>query len=94
MDDRPVRRLDRPALLDFVHEGLRQSVAWSELHAAQHRGGLGLARVVVLEVAVSVLVEQPAAFGAGGLGDEDARERESGRWYCTNSMSLSGAPAR
>ena len=41
--------------------------------------GVGLAEVVVLQVAVAVLVEQPAALGPGRLGDEDAGERQAGR---------------
>ncbi len=41
--------------------------------------GLGLAEVVVLQVAVAILVEQPAALGPGRLGDEDAGERQAGR---------------
>src|SRR5688572_5630555 len=78
MNDRPVRRFDRPPLLDFLHEGLRQPVPGSELHAAEHWCGLRGAQVVVLEVAVAVLVEQPATFGARRLGNEDARERKAG----------------
>ena len=79
MNDRSVRRFDRPTLLDFMHEGLGQPVPRSELHAAQHRRWLRLAQVVVLEVAVAVLVEQPATFSARRLGNEDARERKPGR---------------
>ena len=37
--------------------------------------GVGLAEVVVLQVAVAVLVEQAAALGARRLGDQDAGER-------------------
>src|SRR5206468_10801169 len=43
------------------------------------RSGLGLAEVVVLKIAVAILVQQPAPFGASGLGDEDAGEGKSGR---------------
>src|SRR5215203_5448390 len=48
MNDRPVRRLDRAPLLDFLYEGLRQPVPRSELHAAKHWRGLRRAQVVVL----------------------------------------------
>ena len=41
--------------------------------------GSGSAQVVVLQVAVAVLVDQPAAFGPGRLGDQDAGERQAGR---------------
>jgi hypothetical protein len=87
MNDGPVRRLDRPALLNFVYEGLGQPVAWSELHAAQYRRGLWLAQVVVLEIAVAVFVEQPAALGARRLGDQDASERKSG-WVILDELHV------
>ncbi|COU66547.1 Uncharacterised protein [Mycobacterium tuberculosis] len=62
----------------LVYEGLRQSVPGPELHTAQPGLGRGLAEVVILEVAVAVFVEQPAAFSSCGLGDQDPGERQSG----------------
>ena len=77
--DRAVRGVDGAALLLLVHERLGEPVARAELHAAQHGGGRGCAQVVVLQVAVAVLVQQPAALGPGRLGDQDAGEGETGR---------------
>ena len=37
VDHRAVRRVDGPPLLHFLHEGLREAVAGSQFHAAQHR---------------------------------------------------------
>ena len=79
VDHRTPRRVRRTTLRDLVDEGLRQPVARAELHAPQLRLWRRCAEVVVLEVAVAVLVDQPATFGPGGLGDEDAGERQPGR---------------
>ena len=93
---RPGRTASRgAALLDLVHERLREPVARAELHAAQLRRGRGHAEVVVLEVAVAVLVEQPAALGPGGLGDQDAGERAArsggtGRTPCPSAARRPG----
>ena len=79
VDDRTPGRVRRTTLLDLVDERLREPVARTELHAAQLRSRGRLAEVVVLEVAVAVLVQQPAALGARRLGDQDAGERKAGR---------------
>jgi hypothetical protein len=76
---RAVRRVDGATLLLLVHERLGDPVARAELHASHHRRGRRRAQVVVLQVAVAVLVEQPAALGPSGLGDQDAGERQTGR---------------
>src|SRR5919197_3300158 len=75
---RAVRSFDRAALLHLVNEGLGDSIARPQFHAAQDWFGVGLAQVVVLQVAVTVLVDQPAALGARRLGDQDAGERQAG----------------
>jgi hypothetical protein len=77
--DRAVRGVHRAALLLLMDERLGQPVPRTELHAAQHRGGRGRAQVVILQVAVAVLIQQPAALGAGRLGDQDAGEGQAGR---------------
>src|SRR3989442_854093 len=73
-----VRPFERAALLLLLDEGLGESIARAQLHGAQHRSGLGLAQVVILEVTIAVLVQEPAAFRAGGLGDQDSRKRKAG----------------
>jgi hypothetical protein len=76
---RAVWRFDDPALLRLVDKGLGEPVTRAELHAAQHWRRARRAEVVVLQVAVAVLVEQPAPLGSRGLRDEDAGERQPGR---------------
>src|SRR5271166_504079 len=61
-----VRCLDRAPLLLFLHEGLRQAVAWSQLHRAQHRLGLWSPEVVILQITVAILVQHVAAFVVKG----------------------------
>src|SRR4029453_9797738 len=55
-----------------------QRVSRSELQPAQYRRGFRLSEVVVLEIAVAVLVEQPTALGTRRLGNENAGEWQSG----------------
>src|SRR5205814_9613629 len=78
IDDRPVRRVDRSSLRYFMHERLREPVARSELHTAEHRLRFRLAEVVVLQVPVAVLVDEMTTLGARCFRDEDARERQAG----------------
>src|SRR2546426_4440292 len=73
-----VRAFERAPLLLLLDERLREPIARAELHGAQHRLGLGLSEVVVLKEAVAVLVEEPAALRAGGLGDQDPGEGQAG----------------
>ena len=66
-----------------MHERLRQAVTRAELHGAV----LGvprvidiqrLAQVVVLQVSAALVVEQDAAFAAGGFRDQDAGAGQAG----------------
>src|SRR5688500_2732779 len=79
MDNGSVRRVDRPSLLVYLHEGMREPVARTELHAAEHGFRLRLAEIVILEVTIPVLVDEIAALGTRGLGDENAGEGKPGR---------------
>src|SRR5215813_9813521 len=79
VDDVAVWGFDGAALFVLLDEGLRQAVARPELHRTQHGLRLRLAEVVILQVAVAVLVEQIAALGARGFGDQNAGERQPGR---------------
>ena len=76
VDHVTVRRLDRAALLHLLHERLREPVPRTEFHGSLDGRRVRQAQVVVLQVPVAFLVEEPAAFGARGLGDEDSGERE------------------
>ena len=92
----PVRALERAPLLLLLDEGTARAGPAGPSSMERSTGlGVGLAQVVVLEIAVAVLVEEPAALRARRFGDQDPGEREArSGWYWTNSMSLSGAPAR
>ena len=59
-------------------EGLGEAVARAQFHGAQHRFGLGFTQIVILQVAVPILVEQPTAFRARSFGDQDAGQGKPG----------------
>ena len=75
---RTARRSSRPFSTSFTNACDSRSRGPSSMLRSTGFG-LRLAQVVVLQVAVAVLVEQPAALAAGRLGDEDAGERQAGR---------------
>ena len=77
MDVGSVRPIERATLFQLFHESLRQAVPRTQLHGAQHRLGLRCPQIVVLQVAVSVLVDQEPAFGPGGFGNQNPREGET-----------------
>ena len=74
MDDGAVGAVNGAALFLFFHEGLRKAIARAEFHRTEDGFGGGSAEVVVLQIAVTIFVDEVAAFGAGGFGDEDAGE--------------------
>ena len=74
-----VGRSDGAPLLLLPDKSLGDPVPRSEFHAAQLRFRRGFAQVVVLQVAVAVLVDQPTTFGASRLGNQDPGERQAGR---------------
>src|SRR5579859_6653325 len=78
MHDSPVWSVDRSSFFEFLDECLRQPVARPQFHASQHRFRLGFAEVVVLQIAVSILVDEISAFGTRSFGDENAGKRKSG----------------
>src|SRR5207247_872993 len=59
-----VRSFERAPLLLLLDEGLGEPVAGTQLHGPEHGLRLRLAQVVVSEIAVAVLVEEPATLGA------------------------------
>src|SRR5512133_257867 len=67
------------ALLIFLHESLGQSIARTKLHRAQDWSGLRRSEVIVLQVAVSILIDQVSALGTCGFSDENSCEGEAGR---------------
>ena len=71
-----VRSVQRASLLLFLNEGLRQPVTRTEFHGAQHRRGLRFAEVVILEVTVTLLIEEPTPFGTRGFGNQDSGCRQ------------------
>ena len=73
------RVLDGAALLLFVPEGLAQAVARAEFHVLVLRLVAQRAEAVVLQVAVTVLVHEVAAFAATGFGEQQAGDRHAGR---------------
>src|SRR5450759_5236395 len=77
--DRAMRTLDRPALLFLVPESLAQAVARPEFHRLLARRGLGRPEAVILQIAVTVLVQEKAAFAAACLGEQEASARHAGR---------------
>ncbi|TLD44166.1 MAG: hypothetical protein FAZ92_03574 [Accumulibacter sp.] len=76
---RAVRPLDRAALLLLVPERLAQSVARSEFHRLVAWRRLGRPQPIVLQIAITVLVDQEATFTAAGLGEQQAGSRHAGR---------------
>src|SRR3989442_6548815 len=59
MDVVSVRPFERAALLLLLDEGLGESVAPAQLHRAPHPSRLWPAQVVILEVTIAVLVQEP-----------------------------------
>src|SRR6202795_883436 len=78
MDDGAVGTVDGAAFFLFFYEGLREAIARAELHGAENGLGCGSAEIVVLQIAVAVFVDEIAAFGAGGVSDEEAGGGQAG----------------
>jgi hypothetical protein len=78
MNHRAVGRFRGAAFVMLVDKRLRETIARSQLHAAQDRLGFRLSEIVILQITVAVLVEHVAAFGARGFGDQDAGEGQTG----------------
>src|SRR5215813_3689248 len=79
VNDVAIRSLDGAAVLVFLDEGRRQTIARPQSHRTQYRLRLRLTQVVILEVTIAVLVEQIAAFGACGFGDQNPGEWQARR---------------
>ena len=71
--------LERAPLFELAENRLRDAVARSQFHAAENRRRRRLAEVVILQKAVAVLVQQPAALGARRLGNQNSGEGQAGR---------------
>src|SRR5262245_18805917 len=79
MDVVSVWSFERASLFLFLDESLGQPIAGAQLHGTQHRLWFRLAQVVVLQIAIAVLVEQPPSFGARPFRDQDAGKRKPRR---------------
>src|SRR5579864_8523912 len=79
MNYRAIGAIDGASFLEFLYESLREPVARTEFHAAQHRLGLRLTEVIVLKIAVAIFVDEVSALGARRFGDEDSRKGKPGR---------------
>src|SRR5713226_5389463 len=83
MHDVTVRSREGAALLLFMYEGLGQLVPRTQLHGPFQRvSGIGnikgLAKAIVLQVAVAVLVEQNPPLAAGSLSNQNACSGQAG----------------
>src|SRR5215831_3033727 len=78
MHDGAVGAVYGAALLHFFDESLREAIAGAEFHVAEDRLGRWSAEIVILEIAVSVLVNQIPSLGARRFRDENAGERQAG----------------
>src|SRR5947207_15138796 len=72
MDNRSVWSFRRAALLHLFDEGLGETITGAQFHVAQDGLVRRRAKAVVLKVAISVLVDQISALGAGSFSDENA----------------------
>src|SRR5262245_27418937 len=93
VDHMAVRRPDRAALLNLLHECLRQTIPRPELHRAKRRPGLRLAEVVILQVAVPIFVDQVSAFSSRGLSDQDSSKGQAG-WMVMDEFHVFERRAR
>ena len=71
IDDVTVRTFDRASSFLFLDEGLGQTVARTQFHRAQDRFGLGFAQIVILQVTISIFVDQDATFATRCFGNQD-----------------------
>ncbi len=71
--------LECAALFELAENRLRHAIARPQLHAPQHRRRRRLAQIIVLQEAIAVLVQQPAAFGPRRLRNQNTREGQPGR---------------
>src|SRR5579859_89165 len=91
MDDGAIGTINGAAFFLLFDEGLRESIARAEFHGTENGLGAGRAKIVVLQIAVAVFVDEVSAFGAGGFGDEDAGEGEARRMILNEFHVLEGS---
>jgi hypothetical protein len=91
MDYGAVGAFDGATFFLFFHEGLGEAIAGAEFHGAEHGLGGGSAKVVVLQIAVTVFIDEVAALRAGGFGDEDACEGKARRMILDELHVLQGS---
>src|SRR5580704_17785020 len=72
-----VRTRDRASLRVFLHKSLRQAIAWPQFHGSQPGPRVRRSQTVILQVSITILVYQKAAFSAGRLGNQDSGARKS-----------------
>src|SRR5581483_5230242 len=87
MHDWPVRPRDRASALQLFHEGLGEAITRSKLHRAQHRPWFRTAKVVVLQIAITLLVYEVSSLGPCCFSNQNSRKGKT-RWMVLHEFHV------